>query len=70
MFSKGKKNKYHSVRTEKLQRKNGKKKFFHVFVFFYRLKFECNLSVYTYMKVGNKHLFSYLWVNYTFPQIW
>ena len=34
-----------------------KRYFFHVFVFFYRLKFEC-----IYMKVGNKHLFPYLWV--------
>ena len=37
--------KYHSVRTEKLHRK---KVFFHVFVLFYKLKFECNLSVSTW----------------------
>ena len=34
--------------------------FFHVFVFFYWLKFECK-----YIEVGNKHLFSYLWHNCT-----
>ena len=54
VFKGKKKNwKYHSLRTEKLHRK--KVIFFSCFCLFYRLKFECK-----YMKVGNKHLFSYL----------
>ena len=48
--------KYHSVRTKKLHRKKVKKKyfwggeivFFMFLSFFYRLKFECNLSVSTW----------------------
>ena len=36
---------------EKMVKKN------HVFVFFYKLKFKCNLSI----KVGKKHLSPHLW---------
>ena len=64
--------KYHSVGTVKLHRKKGKKKFSFGIFFFMFLSFFIgyNLSVYIYMKVGNKHLYFYLWHNSFSDQWW